>query len=63
MESMNACMEKEQVRKLERVFQIFARAQEDWAMAHDLCKSTGDRGKDIGASAYGVQEAARLVLG
>ena len=41
----------ELARKLERVFQIFCRAQEDWAMTHDPGQSAGDMEKDVGCSA------------
>jgi hypothetical protein len=46
MESKNSFTEGEQVRKLERVFQIFAHAQEEWAMTHSPGKSTGDMEKE-----------------
>ena len=47
MESMNSSAEEEQARKLERVFQIFARAQEDWAFSHNLGESAGDIERDV----------------
>jgi hypothetical protein len=37
---------EELARKLERVFQIFCRAQEDWAMTHAPEQSAGDMEKD-----------------
>ena len=46
MEPTNSFTEEEQSGRLERVFQIFARTQEDWAMAHDSDKSTVDMEKD-----------------
>ena len=41
----------ELARKLERVFQIFCRAQEDWAVEHDPGRSTGDLEPDGDCSA------------
>ena len=43
METMNLFAEEEQARRLERVFQIFASAQEDWAIAHAPGESFVDR--------------------
>jgi hypothetical protein len=51
MESTNSFTEEELARKLERVFQFFALAQEDWAMAHDPSKSTDDTEEDAAVSA------------
>jgi hypothetical protein len=50
MESTSSFTEEEQVRRLERVFRIFADAQEDWATAHDLGNSTHDDEKEADAS-------------
>ena len=41
----------ERARKLERVSQIFCRAQEDWAVTHFPGRSTGDMKKDADGSA------------
>jgi len=53
MESMPSFTEEDLSRKLERVFEIFARAQEDRAMAYGPNKSTGDIGGDM-EKEYGV---------
>jgi hypothetical protein len=48
--SVNACVavmeDRELARNLERVFRIFCRAQEDWAVKHDSGHSTGDMDTD-----------------
>ncbi len=53
--TINACSTvtegDELARKLEKVFQIFRRAQEDWAMKHDPGQSAGGMEKDSGCSA------------
>jgi hypothetical protein len=46
MDATHSFTEEEQARRLERVFQIFARAQEDWAVAQDQGNSTGDVERD-----------------
>jgi len=51
MESTHSFTEEDLSRKLERVFEIFARAQEDWAMAHDPNTPTGDMETGLGVSA------------
>ena len=45
MESSNSFTEKELTSKLEKVFEVFARAQEDWAMANAPGKATVDKKK------------------
>jgi hypothetical protein len=46
MASPNSSTQSEQANTLERVFQIFVRTQQDWAMAHAPDMSTGDMEKD-----------------
>ncbi len=58
MGSTQTFTEGELSRKLEKVFEIFARAQEDWAVAHDLNTSIVDTGSDLGVSARGGPGAA-----
>ncbi len=56
-----AVMEGEELaRNLGRVFQIFCRAQEDWATEHNPGQSTSGMAKDAGCSASIGQEAASL---
>jgi hypothetical protein len=50
MESTNAFSGEEQARKLERVFQIFACAPEDWVMACGPGEASGDMEKNDAVS-------------
>jgi hypothetical protein len=54
-DTINACgtvIEGEKLtRKLEKVFEIFCRAQEDWAMTHDPGQSPGGMETDADCSA------------
>jgi hypothetical protein len=51
MSSTNSFTEEENTRKLEKVFQIFLRAEEDWALKQGLCKSSEQTLQTVKASA------------
>lgn len=46
MEMTNSYADEELARKLEKIFQIFACAQEEWVAAHIPDKSSGSMEKD-----------------
>lgn len=50
MDTTNSHADDELARKLERIFQIFASAQEEWVMAHIPDKTPGDREADVNTS-------------